>query len=310
MTAGSWIYIGTQGILQGTYETFAEAATQRFGGTLAGTVRSRRARRDGRRAAARRDDERGRRSCASRSTRRASSGASRRATSIDESDDLDEALDRVDEARRAARRVSIGLVGNAPRSSPSSLARGVRARRRHRPDVRARRAQRLRPGRAVASRRPLGCARTIPPSYDRASFASMARARRAMLGFQDARRGDVRLRQQPPRPAPRRRADETRSRIPGFVPAFIRPLFCEGKGPFRWAALSGDPEDIATTDRAIVELFPDDERARTAGSRWPRSASRSRGCRRGSAGSATASARRPGLRFNELVARESSRRRS
>ena len=86
------------------------------------------------------------------------------------------------------------------------------------------------------------------------------------------------------------------------MPAFIRPLFCEGKGPFRWAALSGDPADIATTDRAVAELFPDERTARSAGSRWPRSASRTRGCRRGSAGSATASAREAGLRFNELVA--------
>ena len=80
--------------------------------------------------------------------------------------------------------------------------------------------------------------------------------------------------------------------FPGFVPAYIRPLFCEGKGPFRWAALSGDPADIAATDRAILELFPDNERLRS-GSRWPASGSRSRGCRRGSAGWGTASATWP-----------------
>ena len=98
---------------------------------------------------------------------------------------------------------------------------------------------------------------------------------------------------------------------PGFVPAYIRPLFCEGKGPFRWVALSGDPADIAATDRAVLEEFPDDEPL----ARWIaprlRSGSPSRACPRGSAGSATASAARLGLRFNEMVrSRRAARRRS
>ena len=101
--------------------------------------------------------------------------------------------------------------------------------------------------------------------------------------------------------------DEARWRVrrafefPGFVPAYIRPLFCEGKGPFRWVALSGDAKDIAVTDRAVLELFPDNDRLHS-GSAVRRSRSPSRGCRRGSAGSATASATRPGCAVNELVA--------
>ena len=94
----------------------------------------------------------------------------------------------------------------------------------------------------------------------------------------------------------------TPSAIPGFVPAFIRPLFCEGNGPFRWVALSGDPEDIAATDRALLEAFPDDEHL----VRWlrlaPASACTSRGCPRASAGSATATRATAGLLFNDLVA--------
>ena len=90
--------------------------------------------------------------------------------------------------------------------------------------------------------------------------------------------------------------------FPGFVPAFIRPLFAEGKGPFRWVALSGDPADIQRTDEAVLELFPENESLRALDHAWPRSECRSRACRRASAGSATASARRAGLRFNELVA--------
>ena len=90
--------------------------------------------------------------------------------------------------------------------------------------------------------------------------------------------------------------------FPGFVPAYIRPLFCEGKGPFRWAALSGDPADIAATDRAILELFPDNERLRKWITHGRRAGRSSRACRRGSAGWGTASAHLAGLKFNEMVA--------
>ena len=89
---------------------------------------------------------------------------------------------------------------------------------------------------------------------------------------------------------------------PGFVPAYIRPLFCEGKGPFRWVALSGDPADIAATDRAVLEEFPDDEPLGALDRAPPARRSPSRACRRGSAGSGTASGARLGLRFNEMVA--------
>ena len=104
---------------------------------------------------------------------------------------------------------------------------------------------------------------------------------------------------------PARAATTGRSSSPASCPAYIRPLFCEGKGPFRWAALSGDPADIAATDRAILELFPDEkpEYARcTGGSRWPASGCSSRACRPGSAGSGYGERHRAGLKFNEMVA--------
>ena len=97
---------------------------------------------------------------------------------------------------------------------------------------------------------------------------------------------------------------------PGFLPAYIRPLFCEGKGPFRWVALSGDPADIAATDRAVLEEFPDDERPAPLDPSWPASGSPSRACRRGSAGSATASATASGCASTRWCAAASCRRRS
>ena len=178
----------------------------------------------------------------------------------EQADDLDDAVARCRAAKAEGRgAVSVGLVGNAAEVLPELLERRLRGRHRHRPDERARPARRLRPrpalargGRPAAARRP--------------------RRVRAPLARRDGRplRGDGRL---PGRAAPRssttatacapRRssaASSARSTTPGFVPAYVRPLFCEGKGPFRWVALSGDPADIAATDRAVLEEFPDDER--------------------------------------------------
>ena len=300
MTAGSWIYIGTQGILQGTYECFAEIARRRFGGSLAGTITlDRGPRRDGRRAAAGGDDERRRRPLHRGRSRAGSSGGSRPATSTSRpttSTTRSLAAGRPSGERRA---LSVGLAGNAAEVVPELLRRGFDA------DVvtdqteRPRPAGRLRPGRALAGRgrrasRALtptstsaGPARRWPPTAPRWS-ASRTPARRssttATACAREAQLGGF----------------ERAFDYPGFVPAYIRPLFCEGKGPFRWAALSGDPADIAATDRAVLEEFPDDEALarwiRMAGERIAFQGLPARICWLG-----YGERRRLGLRFNELV---------
>ena len=136
-------------------------------------------------------------------------------------------------------------------------------------------------------------AQSKPEEFTDRARASMAKHVEAMVGFMDAGaevfdygnsiRGEAQL-------AGYERAFD----FPGFVPAYIRPLFCEGKGPFRWAALSGDPKDIAATDRAMLDLFPDNEPLAPLDQRWRRRRSRSRACPPASAGSATASGTRPG----------------
>ena len=195
-------------------------------------------------------------SSASRSIRRASSGASRRATSTSgaRSRRRARALRRARKTR--GRALSVGLVGNARASSPSSCGAAIV------PDLvteqtsRARSAERLRAGRRRAGAGGADARRRDPQKYVERRARSMAEHVRAMLDLQEARRGGLRLRQQPARPGGARRRRRAFD-IPGFVPAYIRPLFCEGKGPFRWVALSGDPEDIAVTDEAVLELFPD-----------------------------------------------------
>jgi urocanate hydratase len=226
-----------------------------------------------------------------------------------ESDDLEEALRWVDEARSSREAVSIGLVGNCAEVLPELLARGFA------PELVTDQTSAHDPlgGYVPAGLTVEEAARLReddPAEYEGRSFASMARHVEAMVGFLDggsvvfdygnnlragAETGGL--------------AHERAYAYPGFVPAFVRPMFCEGKGPFRWAALSGDPEDIAKTDRAVAELFPTTDGS-TVGSRWPRSASRSRGCRRGSAGSATASARRLACASTRWWRQAGSRRRS
>jgi urocanate hydratase len=256
MTAGSWIYIGTQGILQGTYETFAAVAAKRFGGSLAGTL-----------------------------TLTAGCGgmggaqplavtmndgvclivdvdAKRLQRRVDTryldtvATDLDEAVRMAERAKADRTAKSIGVVGNAAEVFPELLLRGVGV------DIVTDQTSAHDPlsyvpvGVDVADA--LEYARAKPEEYTDRARASMVRHVVAMVGFLDAGaevfdygnsiRGEAQL-----------GGFDRAFAFPGFVPAYIRPLFAEGRGPFRWAALSGDPADIAATDRAILDLFPGNE---------------------------------------------------
>jgi urocanate hydratase len=267
MTAGSWIYIGTQGILQGTYETFAEAARQHFSGTLEGRLvvtaglggmggaQPLAATMNGAAFLGVDVDE-------TRIRRRVDTGYCDRIEH-----DLDRALDAVLAAKARGEALSVGLVGNAAEVMPALVARGVV------PDLVTDQtsAHDLRVGYL-----PIGYTPDTAPAfreadaegYEAAVLDSMQQHVAALLAMQAA--GSVafdygnNLRGQV---ADHRGMDEA-FRIPGFVPAFIRPLFCRGAGPFRWAALSGNPADIAVTDDAILDLFPEKE----ALARWIRMA--------------------------------------
>ncbi len=257
MTAGSWIYIGTQGILQGTYETFAECARQHFGGSLSGklTLTAGLGGMGGAQPLAvtmnggvalvvEADPE--------RIARRVDNGY------CDEwTDDLDDALLRVEAARKASQPLSVALLGNAAEVLPELIKRDVQV------DVvtdqtSAHDALGGYIPAEISLEDALSLRKSAPEIYTQRSMASMATHVRAMLEFQ--RRGSVvfdygnNLRGQALVAGVPNAFD-----YPGFVPAFIRPLFCEGKGPFRWAALSGDPEDIYRTDAAIARLFPENE---------------------------------------------------
>jgi urocanate hydratase len=299
MTAGSWIYIGTQGILQGTYETLAELATQRFDGTLRGGVTLTAGlggmggaqplavtMNEGVALVVEVDPERIERRLKTRYLDRST-------------EDLDEALRWVDGARISGEAVSIGLLGNAAETHPELLRRGFR------PDVVTDQTSAHDP---VDGYVPAGLSldeaadlrSRDPDEYAKRSYESMAAHVEAMVGFMDA--GAVTFDYGNNLRAGAREGGLDRAfDYPGFVPAFIRPMFSEGKGPFRWVALSGDPEDIETTDRAIMELFPDDERLH----RWLRMAEErvayqglpARICWLG-----YGERHRAGLRFNELVA--------
>jgi len=256
MTAGSWIYIGTQGILQGTYETFAAVATKRFGGTLAGTL-----------------------------TLTAGAGGmggaqplavtmndgvclcldvdpSRLQRRVDQryldewTSDLDAALARVIDAKKDRVALSVGLVGNAATLLPEILRRGVEV------DIVTDQTSAHDPLSYLPEGIDLGdwhdYAEKKPEEFTDRARESIVRHVTAMVGFLDegaevfdygnSLRGEAQLGGYP-------RAFD----YPGFVPAYIRPLFCEGRGPFRWAALSGDPKDIAATDRAVLDLFPEND---------------------------------------------------
>src|SRR5665213_1080899 len=308
MTAGSWIYIGTQGILQGTYETFAAVAAkiaarkgghEQSGATLAGTLtltggcggmggaQSLAVTMNGG-AVIVVDVDPG------RLERRVSQRY------LDEwTADIDVALERALAAKRDGRALSVGLVGNCAFVFPELLRRGIPI------DIVTDQTSAHDP----LSYLPEGIdiadwhdyAEAKPEEFTDRARTSMAMQVEAMVGFMDAGaevfdygnsiRGEAQL-----------AGYERAFAFPGFVPAYIRPLFCEGKGPFRWAALSGDPADIAVTDRAGLELFPDNEPLE----RWIRSAQEkvafqglpARICWLGYGERHLA-----GLRFNELVAR-------
>ena len=299
MTAGSWIYIGTQGILQGTYECFAEIARRRFGGTLAGTITLTAGLggmggaqplaitmnggvalcidvdgdRIARRIATRYLDE--------------------------EAADLDAAIARARDAKAQRRALSIGVRANAADALPRLLELEFEA------DIVTDQTSAHDPlsyvpndlsDDAIAQLRA-----SDPDEYVRRSRDAMATHCAAMVGFMDAG-AEVFDYGNNLRTEARTAGYERAFAYPGFLPAYIRPLFCEGKGPFRWVALSGDPADIAATDRAVLEEFPDDEGL----ARWLRLARErvafqglpARICWLGYGERA-----RLGLRFNEMVRR-------
>ena len=260
MTAGSWIYIGSQGIVQGTFETFAECAERHFGGSLSGRLvltaglggmggaQPLAATMNGAVCLAVEVD-------VARAERRVASGYCDRVTRS-----LDEALAWCREALAAKRPLSVGLVANAADAMPELLKRGVV------PDVATDQTSAHDPLHGYV---PAGMSleqvaearRTRPDDVVRAARESMANHVRALLGMRD--RGTVlfdygnNLRGEAERGGlPHDQAFS----YPGFVPEYIRPLFCVGKGPFRWAALSGDPDDIRVTDEAALAEFPDDTR--------------------------------------------------
>ncbi len=257
MTAGSWIYIGTQGILQGTYETFAEAARQHFGGTLKGRI-------------------------VLTAGLGGMGGAQPLAVTMNEgvclavevdpariekrlrtgycdamTDDLNQAVSMCEQAREEGKPFSMGLVGNAAEVLPKLVEMGFT------PDLVTDQTSAHDPLNGYV---PAGLTleqaaelrKSNPDEYVKKAISSIATHVRAMLAYHSkgiptvdygnnirtmAKKGGV----------------ENAFDFPGFVPAYIRPLFCEGKGPFRWAALSGDPADIAATDKCLMELFPEDE---------------------------------------------------
>ncbi|MFQ5747250.1 MAG: urocanate hydratase [Gemmatimonadota bacterium] len=298
MTAGSWIYIGTQGILQGTYETLGSLAAQRGWDGLAGrlvltaglggmggaqplavTMNG------GVALVVEVDPERARRRLETRYVDRVV-------------EDVDEAVEACERARTAGEALSVGLIGNAAEVLPELASRGVR------PDVvtdqtPAHDALMYVPA-GLDVREAAALRDSDPEGYAERAMASMADHVRAMLAFRRAG-AEVfdygnNLRQRALEAGVSDAFD-----YPGFVPAYIRPLFCLGKGPFRWVALSGDPNDIYRTDEAVLELFPDDAHL----ARWIHMARErvafqglpSRICWLGYGERA-----RAGLRFNELVA--------
>jgi urocanate hydratase len=298
MTAGSWIYIGTQGILQGTYETFSAVAAKRFGGTLAGTITLTGGlggmggaqplavtMNDGVAIVVDVDP--------SRIARRIEHGY------LDvEATSIDHALELAYAARDAKRALSIGLLGNTAVVFPDLLARGAEI------DIVTDQTSAHDPLAYLpveysfdewASRRSAD-----PAGFADAARHSMARQVEAMVGFQRAG-AEVFDYGNNIRTEAKTAGFADAFAFPGFVPAYIRPLFSEGKGPFRWAALSGDPEDIYKTDRAVLELFPENESL----AKWIRMAEErvhfqglpARICWLG-----YGERDRAGLRFNEMVA--------
>jgi urocanate hydratase len=298
MTAGSWIYIGTQGILQGTYETFAVVAEKRFNGTLSGTL-----------------------------TLTGGAGGMGGAQplavtmnggvclllDVDETRlrrrvqhryldvvavDIDAAAAQCLAAKHDRRALSVGLVGNCATVLPELLRRGVEI------DIVTDQTSAHDP----LSYLPEGIdvadwhdyARKKPEEFTDRARASIAKHVQAMVEFQDGG-AEVFDYGNSIRAEAQMGGYERAFEFPGFVPAYIRPLFCEGKGPFRWAALSGNPQDIYKTDKAVMDLFPDNERLqkwmRAAGEKVAFQGLPARICWLGYGERDVA-----GLKFNEMVA--------
>jgi urocanate hydratase len=257
MTAGSWIYIGSQGIVQGTYECFAEIARRRFGGSLAGTITLTAGLggmggaqplaitlNGGVALCVEVDEGRIRRRIETRY--------------LDEATvDLADAVDRCRRAKAERRALSVGLLANAADVMPTLLRMGFEA------DIVTDQTSAHDP---LGGYVPNGLSTTEaerlrasePVEYISASRAAMAAHCEALVGFMD-RGAEVFDYGNSLRAEAKLGGYQHAFDYPGFVPAYIRPLFCEGKGPFRWVALSGDPADIAATDRAVLEEFPEDE---------------------------------------------------
>ena len=298
MTAGSWIYIGTQGILQGTYETFAAVGEKHFGGSLAGTVTltAGLGGMGGAQPLAVTMNG-GVAICIDCDPRAIERRIEHRYLDV-KADSVDDALRLATEARDARRPLSIGVLGNAADLLPQLLAMGAPI------DIVTDQTSAHDP----LAYLPTGVdfadmadyAAEKPAEFTERARASMARHVEAMVGFQDAGaevfdygnsiRGEAQL-----------AGYERAFAFPGFVPAYIRPLFCEGRGPFRWAALSGDPADIHRTDQAILDLFPENESLarwiRLAGERVHFQGLPARICWLG-----YGERDRAGERFNEMVA--------
>jgi urocanate hydratase len=297
MTAGSWIYIGTQGILQGTYETFAAVAAKRFGGSLAGTItltaglggmggaQPLAVTMNGGVAICVECDP-------SRIARRIEHGY------LDEvADGVEDAVRRAVAARETATPLSLGVAGNAADVIPELLRLGAPI------DIVTDQTSAHDPltylPRGVTMEEMAAFRVEDPAGFTQRARESMAAHAAAMVGFLDAGaevfdygnglRAEARL-----------GGFERAFDYPGFIPAYIRPLFCEGKGPFRWVALSGDPADIAETDRAVLDEFPDDDRL----ARWIRLAServRFQGLPARICWLGYGERERAGARFNDLV---------
>ncbi len=300
MTAGSWIYIGSQGIVQGTYECFAEIARRRFGGSLAGTITLTAGlggmggaqplavtMNEGVVLCVEVDRDRIRRRLETRYL-------------DEEADDLADAVERCLSAKRERRALSVGLCANAAEVLPELLRQGFEA------DVVTDQTsahdplQGYVPG-GLTLDEAAALRERDPDEYIRRARLSAAAHCFAMVGFMDAG-AEVFDYGNSLRAEAELGGFERAFDYPGFVAAYIRPLFCEGKGPFRWVALSGDPDDITATDRAILEEFPDDESLarwiRMAGERIAFQGLPARICWLG-----YGERRRLGLRFNEMVKR-------
>jgi urocanate hydratase len=299
MTAGSWIYIGTQGIVQGTYECFAEIARRNHGGSLAGTITLTAGlggmggaqplaitMNDGVALCVEVDPHRIQRRLETRYL-------------DEEASSLEDAIERCRAAARDSRALSVGLCANAADVIPELLRAGFEA------DIVTDQTSAHDPlGGYVPNLMSLDKAIALresdPDEYVTRARRAAAAHCAAMVGFMD-RGAEVFDYGNSLRAEAKLGGFERAFAYPGFVPAYVRPLFCEGKGPFRWAALSGDPQDIATTDNAVLEEFPDDERL----ARWIRKAEEkiafqglpARICWLGYGERA-----RLGLRFNEMVA--------